>query len=250
MIRKKKDGVEWLEFELLADIPWISHGVFLKHGGVSEGPYASLNAGMTSGDDARLVQRNREKIRAIISAPLIMGKIHHKTNIGCIPFDNPNLLEDCDGMVTKQKHLGLMITHADCQAALFVDPKQKVVANIHCGWRGNVQNIYAIAIDYLKKKMGCHPENLLVGISPSLGPEASEFKNYEVEIPQELWEFQYKPTYFNLWEMSRMQLEKAGILPHHIQIAGLCTHSCPEDYFSYRREKLSGRNATVINIRS
>jgi len=250
MIKKKRNAIEWLEFEILQDIPGITHAIFLKHGGVSEGPYFSLNAGTTSGDDPWLVGRNREKIREILGVPLIMGKMSHGTNISFIPLENLDLLENCDGVITKQKNMGLMITHADCQAAFFVDPCRRVIANIHCGWRGNVQNIYAKAIDYLQKKMGCHPEDLLVGISPSLGPDAAQFINFEAEFPKEFWDFQIKPMYFNLWEISRMQLIDAGILPHHIEIAGICTYSHPEDFFSYRREKLSGRHASVIAIKT
>src|SRR5262249_11397000 len=95
---------------------------------------------------------------------------------------------------------------------------------------------------------GSRPEDLLVGISPSLGPHSAEFKNYRTEFPQELWGFQVRPEYFDLWALARHQCEECGILPQHIEIAEICTYANPEDYFSYRRDGVTGRNATVAAL--
>ena len=87
-----------------------------------------------------------------------------------------------------------------------------------------------------------------MGISPSLGPQSAEFTHYRHELPESFWAFQINPNYFNFWEISRWQLETEGILPHHIQIAEIDTRSTPEDYFSYRREKISGRHGSFIEL--
>jgi hypothetical protein len=155
--------------------------------------------------------------------------------------------EACDGLITKEKHQALMIKHADCQAAIFYDPMQNILANVHSGWRGNVQNIYGVTIEAMKK-MGSNPANILVCISPSLGPEQSEFVNFKTEFPPHFHEFQWKKNYFNLWEISRMQLKASGILPSHIECAEICTYENKADYFSYRREKITGRNATLAML--
>ncbi len=249
MLRKKWENVEWLEFELFQDIPGLVHGVFLRHGGFSEGPYASLNAGGGSEDDPEAIRRNWEKIRAAVGiADIISGYQRHGTHIAVIPTQDEAELENCDGLITRQQGKALLVKHADCQAAIFYDPIHRAIANLHVGWRGNVQNIYQVAVDLLCRTVGSKPENLLVGISPSLGPEASEFKNYQVELPASFLPFQFKPTYFDLWAISRSQLEACGILPHHLEIASICTYSHPEDFFSYRREKKSGRHATVVGL--
>ena len=62
MIRKSASGIEWLEFEILAREPGLVHGVFLRHGGVSSGPYASLNVGGGSGDEPGCVEENRRRL--------------------------------------------------------------------------------------------------------------------------------------------------------------------------------------------
>jgi len=246
MLRKKSGSIEWLEFEQFAGFPGLVHGVFLKAGGESEGPFASLNMGGGSGDNPEVVDRNRAKVRTLLGCPeLISGKQCHGREVKVVPLDED---EECDGLMTRDHNQALMIKHADCQAAIFYDPLNQAIANVHCGWRGNVQNIYAHAIEQMKMKFGSKPENLLVSISPSLGPCCAEFINYKTELPVPFWDYQVKPIYFNLWEISRKQLLERGILLNHIEIAGICTCCNAQDYFSYRREKVTGRNATIVAL--
>ena len=245
MLRKKRGSLEWLEFDLFQEFPDIKHAVFLRHGGVSEGPYSSLNVGGGTEDDADKIKLNRSKIKKHLGCEkLISGKQVHGTQIKLAPLDPED--EECDGLITQKKETGLMIKHADCQAVIFYDPIEKAVGCIHAGWRGNVQNIYREAIAKMNHLFGCKPQNLFVGISPSLGPCCSQFIHFAKEIPQKFWFFQVKPLYFDLWEMARTQLLEAGILPHHLEVAPICTCCNPADFYSYRRDKPTGRNATVI----
>lgn len=246
MLRNKKEDIEWLEFELFADIPWLSHAIFLRHGGVSVGPYASLD--IKGGGNALEARENCLRMQKImgISLVAIADQVHGSAIAHVTP--NEEKMGPCDALITKHNAIGLLIKHADCQAAIFVDVQQRVVANVHCGWRGNVANIYAKVIYEMGKQYGSRAENILVGISPSLGPNASEFIHYRTELPESFWPYQIKPMYFNLWEIARMQLERAGILPHHIQIASQCTYAHPEDFFSYRRDKITGSHATIVAI--
>ena len=142
-----------------------------------------------------------------------------------------------------------MMKHADCQAAIFYDPVHHALANVHSGWRGNVKNIYQTTILKMASVFGTKPQDLLVGISPSLGPQHAEFKNYKVEFPEHFWSFQVCPEYFDLWAIARHQLEEAGVLPYHIEIAGICTYANKEDCYSYRRDKVTGRHATLAMLR-
>ena len=243
MLRKKRGSLEWLEFELLQQFPEVKHAVFLRHGGVSEGPYSSLNVGGATGDDESLINLNRAKIKKHMGCKhLVSGKQVHGIEIKIPPLEN----EECDGLITQEKSAGLFIKHADCQAVIFYDPIEKALGCIHAGWRGNIKNIYAEAIGKMSKAFGCKPQNLFVSISPSLGPCCSQFIHYEKEIPQQFWPFQIRPLYFDLWEMARSQLLEAGILPHHLEIAPICTCCNPADFYSYRRDKPTGRNATVV----
>lgn len=246
MIRKERDGVRWLEFELLADQPLI-HGTFTRHGGCSTGPYASLNIGRSVGDKPENVVENFARMeKALGISGLIAPRVVHGievVKVDQIPAEDPI----ADGVSTNRSGLGLSISHADCQAAIFYDPVNHALANVHCGWRGNVQNIYQKCVEHMKHAYGSKAQDLLIGISPSLGPDSAQFINYRTELPEAFYAFQSTPLYFDFWAISEMQLCDAGVLKHHIQIAGIDTFA-DQDYFSYRREKISGRQATLCAL--
>ena len=227
MIRKTKEDFEWLEFELLQEFPRVTHGVFLKPTDFKESGSQQQIKGLLG-------------LESMVRSHLVHGReVHWVTKAEILT---------CDGLVTKTPDLGLVVTHADCQAAVFYDPVEQVIANVHCGWRGNVQNIYALTVAALKEA-GSKPENLLVGISPSLGPEHAEFIQFKEELPTSFWGYQTKPFFFDFWAIARDQLIDCGVLPDHIEVARMCTYADESQFFSYRRNKKTGRHATVMAIR-
>ncbi|CAF24592.1 unnamed protein product [Candidatus Protochlamydia amoebophila UWE25] len=250
----KEDRLEWLEFELLTDIPHLKHAVFLRKGGYSVDPFNQLNVSYSVGDNPISVEKNRSLIENSLkngtphTFKMIHGHACHGHQVAPVEIDSPSTILLTDGLTCATPGIALMMTHADCQIALFYDPQHHVIANVHAGWRGSVQNIYAKTITQMKDRFGSDPKNLLVCISPSLGPEESEFIHYKNEFPEEFWEFQFKPNYFDFWSLTEYQLQKEGILFHHIEVARLSTFTNPNDYFSYRREKITGRNATIIML--
>ncbi|SRR5581483_1613461 len=253
MIRKKAGEVEWLEFEIFSGEPKLVHGIFLRHGGVSIGPYSSLNLGNSVKEESSSIEENRRRVlEALNISQYAFCRQVHSDSIAIVEKQS-GLIGEGDAMVTQQLDLGLMILHADCQAAIIYDPIHGALANVHSGWRGNVKNIYRATVQKMVKIFGSKPQDLLVGISPSLGPDNAEFKNYRDEFPQAFWEFQVRPEYFDLWAIARYQLEECGILSHHIQIAEICTFANPQDYFSYRRDyrkdKTIGLHGTLAMIR-
>lgn len=246
MLRKIQDGVHWLEFELLADFPRLKHGVFLRHGGSSMGTFASFNLSHNLGDRVEHVEANLKKAAQIMGVTeWLWGQQVHSNQIELVTTSPWNYALPCDALATSLPNKGLMIHHADCQAAILYDPIQHSLCTVHCGWRGSVLNIYASAIALMKKTFHSSPQDILVCISPSLGPESAEFIHYRQELPETFWEYQIKPHYFDFWAISEMQLLKEGILREHIQIAGYDTKARPEDYFSYRYNKIRGGHGTV-----
>ena len=139
-----------------------------------------------------------------------------------------------------------MIKHADCQACLIYDPEHNVIAAIHCGWRGNEQNIYDKVIKKLSSRWGSSPDSLLACIGPSLGPLHAEFTEWKKELPESFWPFQKEPNHFDLWAIAEDQLHKSGIKKSHIEIARMCTYEEKDLFYSFRRDGLTGRNATCI----
>lgn len=247
MQRKDDNGIHWLEFDLLTDIPRLKHGVFLRLGGFSQEPYDSLNLSDTVGDNFDDVLQNKQAVANVLNihpSNLITMCQCHGNQIfqATAPFKHE---PECDALTTTVPGIGLMARHADCQAAILYDPIHHAVATVHSGWRGSAQNIYSKTIQFMQMNYQTNPNDLLVGISPSLGPLDAEFIHYRTELPESFWDFQVVPNYFDFWAISRDQLERCGVLPHHIEIAGISTFAYPDEYFSYRRRKMTGRNGTI-----
>lgn len=250
MIRKEKEDLQWLEFELLSGIPHLAHGVLLRQGGYSKGAFSSLNLSKKVGDTLSDVETNLEKVKALFGLSfLYSSQLTHGKEVISVTLHTLNQVHLCDGLSTVHQGIALLNTHADCQVAIFYDPIQHALANVHCGWRGSVQNIYKETIWHMQTRYGSKPCDLLVGISPSLGPDSAEFVNYSTELPASFWSFQVKPNYFDFWSISQWQLMEAGILADHIQIAGEDTFANSKDYFSYRRDKITGRQGTFACLR-
>jgi YfiH family protein len=215
---------------LFEEFQELAHGCFLRHNDETMHPRDLLTVFA------------QEKLRA---AGLYWAKQCHGTDIIDVTPNSVNG-QNGDALITAQRGIALMIQYADCQPALFYDPVQHVVAAVHSGWRGSVQNIYRKVIERLQNGYDCKPQNLLVGIGPSLGPCHAEFVNYRTELPPEFWDYQVSPNHFDFWAISREQLCKAGVLPQHIEIANVCTYANPNEYFSYRRDKTTARQAAII----
>lgn len=238
MLKKRvADSIEWLEFELLQEFPRLCHAIFLKGKDFNLG-----EKGDPKDQDLVLDMLNIEKgvkLKQCHKADIIEVKEMQK---------GWTLYENYDGMITREKGVGLMIRHADCQAAIFFDPESEVLANVHCGWRGSVKNIYRGAIRKMRSLYGTNPQELRVCISPSLGPKKAEFISYKKELPSCFWKFQTEPTYFDFWAISRKQLRDEGVLQKNIEIAEICTYLNPKDCFSYRRDHSTGHHGTIVAL--
>lgn len=236
MFRKEQNEMAWLEFELLQPYPRVVHGVFLRQCLASD-PSDKVKICLT-----------RQKIQQVLGiSSLAYAHQVHGSDVKTLK----ELEEDdrCDGIITDQRGAALVIKHADCQAAIFFDPIKQVIANVHSGWKGSVANIYQKTIQSMSDRFGSYPSDLIVCISPSLGPDHSEFVHFEKELPASFLPFQHKPFYFDFWQVTKHQLKELGVLEKNIEIAAICTYCHENDFFSYRRDKALGRNITVVGIK-
>jgi YfiH family protein len=252
--RVQQDGLVWFCWTLLGEFPELEHRVWTRHGGVSQPPFDGLNLSFSVGDTADRVSQNRAVVRQAMGVEelISVGQVHGANTL--ILTDKRKVasvreVKGIDILITDLPGVGLMIKQADCQAVALYDPEKRVIANIHCGWRGNVQNVIGQAVQQLQEVFGSRPEAIRAGISPSLGPCCAEFINYKQEIPKELWAYQVRPTFFDLWRLSGDQLKNAGLRPEHIQVAGVCSRCQEKDFFSYRRDTVTGRNGTILVLR-
>jgi len=240
-----------LTFAAFSQCPALSHGIFNRHGGVSPAPYDSLNVSHGVDDDPQRVKKNRERIKQSLGVDvLVSGRQVHGSQVQVIaekPVADVEIA-GCDAFISNVAGVGLLIQQADCQAVMLFDPHRRVAANIHCGWRGSVSNIIATTIRVMAEEFATEPAHLLAAISPSLGPCCAEFVNFQQELPDHFHPFQVKPSYFDFRAISRRQLEETGVKPANISATTICT-VCDPNWFSYRREKKTGRFCSVIGVR-
>jgi len=248
------DGLNYYRSPLLAALPDVVHGFFTRQGGASSGAYYSLNVSLAVGDGQEPVAENLRRMQQALGLDGLAGaaQVHGVraaviTSPGQARLAN---LPEVDILVTTVHGLGLLIKQADCQAVMLYDPVNRVVANVHCGWRGQVQNVLGETVQLLGSKFGTRPADLYAAVGPSLGPCCAEFRNFRREFPPALWTYQVRPTYFDLWRLSRDQLAAAGLSPARLDLAGLCTRCAADDFYSYRRDRVTGRQGAIIALKA
>lgn len=221
-------------------------------GGHGAGAYAASNMSLEVGDDEQTVRANRTELRNDLGFQVWqeLRQVHGQTmhmNLEDDFFDGVKL--EGDGLCTGLPGHALIIKTADCQPILLADNSGRHVAALHCGWRGNAVNFPAAGVRDFCAAYGLDPSDVLAVRGPSLGPGRSEFVNFEAE-----WDPGFKPCFnpatrcMDLWSLTREQLLGAGIRACNIFSLDLCTASSPQ-FFSYRRDKVTGRQVSVIWIR-
>ncbi len=154
-----------------------------------------------------------------------------------------------DAFATTRPRRALMIKTADCQPVLIAHKSGAHVAAFHIGWRGNRIHFLHSGIAAFCARYRLAPRDLMAVRGPSLGPSAAQFTNFDAE-----WGPDFVPYFnsdlqtMNLWRLTHDQLCAAGLLPHNIFSLDLCTLSLARAFFSYRRERVTGRQASFIWI--
>lgn len=266
VILQNINGLSFYQYPNLNQFDKLIHGVFTRESGFSKHPFHSLNVGIRTGDDEKNVNQNRHAIAECMGAlsPVFANQVHGKTVINLdridrldktnesgsgLPVGNSDGHLEGDAMVTSLTGIMPVIQVADCQPVFLFDPKKKVVANIHSGWRSSIKNIIGHTITCMSDDFNCIPSDIIAGIGPSLGPCCAEFTNYKTEIPEQFWKYETGNRYFDFWAISRDQLTAAGVLMENICISEICTFCSSDLFYSYRKEGTTGRFAAVIGLK-
>lgn len=156
---------------------------------------------------------------------------------------------DADGMATTRPGLGLCIKTADCQPILLAHRDGRHIAALHAGWRGNRCDFPGSGVARFCEQYGLLPRDVLAVRGPSLGPAAAQFINFEREWGADFaaW-FAAREQTMDLWSLTRAQLRAAGLPDSHIFGLDCCTATMNDLFFSYRRSRHCGRQASVIWI--
>lgn len=220
-----------------------------RSGGVSAAPRDSLNLGYKAGDDPQAVTENRARVSALMpQAPKWLAQVHGTRVVNA---DTINDTPQADASAASNRGTVCAIMIADCLPVLFADRDGRHVAAAHAGWRGLSGGVVANTVAELKTR-GADPENLLAYIGPGIGPTAFEvgadvLQAFAAKDPNAAECFKpHTPGKWlaDLFTLARRALANEGI--QEIHGGGLCTYRDPQRFFSYRRDKDTGRMAAFI----
>ncbi len=214
-----------------------------RRGGVSTGPYTSLNLGRLTGDDAGSVQANRQRVERMIGLPLAMIRQVHGRRVERVaaPPAPGEALAEADGQATADARIAPMVLVADCLPIAISAPG--AVAVLHAGWRGLAEGVIEEGVRALRELGADGPLHAAIGPGagrccyevgeevhahfPALGPGVRDGRNLDLK------------------EIARLGLERSGVQAVHD--VGLCT-ICgdPGLLFSHRRDRgITGRQAGI-----
>ncbi|WP_150914603.1 peptidoglycan editing factor PgeF [Marinobacter halotolerans] len=221
-----------------------------RSGGFSLPPWDSFNLGGHVGDDPAHVEKNRLRLAELTHLPRsdfrFMDQVHG-TDIE--EFPGPERVQ-ADGCVTSQARVPCLVMTADCLPVLFCNRDGNRVAAAHAGWRGLCQGVLECAVARFDD-----PASVMAWLGPAIGPRQFEvgaevrerFVERDPEAARAFVPGQSRGRFLaDLYQLARQRLQTAGVT----QISGgyWCTFSDADRFFSYRRDGVSGRMASLIFI--
>lgn len=242
--------------------PGLAHAVFARHGGVSPEPWASLNFGISTGDEPKRARENHQRaFTALGRDPNSMADLWQVHSAEVVMVTEPHRAEarlpKADGMVTDRPEVTLFMRFADCVPVLLFDPVKRAVGIVHAGWKGTALKAAAAGVRKMTEQFGTRPADLIAGIGPSIGPDHYEIGSEVVEqirtaFPHRWLELlalrrQDGSVHLDLWAANRITLEEAGV--GQVEVAGICTACHTDDYFSHRAERgRTGRFGALLAL--
>lgn len=251
---KEAGEVTYLTYPAFEKLEGIIHGFSTRLGGVSREIYSSMNLSFTRGDEEEAVKENYRRIAQAIgfrTDDIVTSDQTHTANVRKVTEADrgkgitvPRDYQDVDGMVTNVPGLVLTTFYADCVPLYFADPVKRVIGLSHSGWRGTVAKIGKVTVEKMKEEYGCHPEDILAAIGPSICQDCYEVSEDVIEEFKTAFAGEYQERLYykkkngkyqlNLWETNRLIFLEAGIPEANISMPGICTCCNPEFLFSHR----------------
>ena len=248
------------------DASGVDAAVTARSGGVSSGPYESLNLSLSVGDDPGCVLENRRRLATAFGADLgdfVFATQVHGAGVRVVDDADRGAgaypLDDADALVTASPGVVLAILTADCVPIVLHDPVAGVLACVHAGWRGTVAGVTAAALAAMQR-LGARPADVTAGIGPAIGadryqvgpdvheavtrtfgPAAAEFTRPDPSAPGR-W-------LLDLWAANRHALRQAGVPGPRIHTTDIPTGPVPGHFFSDRTARPCGRLALVARLR-
>lgn len=239
--------------------------VTTRAGGVSTGPYGSLNLGLHVGDLPDRVVENRRRAAAALGldlGDLVFCHQTHGRDVVVVGDDDrgrgTSTVDDAvpaDAVVTATPDLGLAVLVADCVPLVLHDPGAHVLAAVHAGWRGTVARVTEAAVDALAA-LGAEPARIVAGIGPAVTADRYQVGDEVAEAARECFAGDIDGIVrpdgrgrwtFDLWAANHRVLLDAGVHPGNVEISTVGTGP-GTPFFSHRAEQPCGRFGAVARL--
>ena len=258
MERVSQQSLEFYRHEEWHDV---KHGVFTRHGGVSQSHFSSLNVGGVNGDEQEAVRVNHQRIYDVLDVnadrACTVWMVHGvDTILANEPADGRTWLAKADGILTNKPDTPLVMRYADCTPLMVYDRTKHVIGLGHAGWRGTANGMGASLVKSMRENYDCRPQDIEVVIGPAISQQ-----NYQVgEEVVEAVDAYYGDdadlitrdpadgtAYLDLWKANQLDFERQGVTK--IEVMGICTYDNTQDFFSHRGENgKTGRFGVVMSL--
>jgi YfiH family protein len=231
----------------------------LRSGGFSRPPYddgsggGGFNLGTHVGDDLKHVEQNRRLLQSLLPAqPTWLTQVH-----GAAVLDIPCSMDapEADASITDRPDAVCAILTADCLPVLFCDRRGSVVGAAHAGWRGLAGGVLENTVSRMRSKGA---DEILAWLGPAIGPERFEvgqevmdaFAALHRDTASAFNKIEERPGKYlaNIYQLARILLKRHGV--ENVYGGMACTVTDAGRYYSYRRDKITGRMATLIWLKS
>ena len=270
VIHVEKEGIQYLQFrKLLKYSDIITHGYSL---GIDKNfRTARANKQKLPEQEAKKAIKDYENLGKCIDIKLnkmVKPNQAHTDKIQIVekhilenePDFNLEVYDKTDGLITNNKDIALATTNADCILLLFFDPVNKVIANVHSGWRGTIQRISVKTVQKMVNKFNCKPENIICCICPSIRKchfevendvkeiFEKEFRDLKIEQNNDIMEKQKDKEKWNIDTVliNKILLKQEGLKQENIIDSGICSVCNSDLIHSYRVEKQGYGLATAL----
>lgn len=236
--------------------------------GYSKNSLDSLNLSFNVNDDPQNVLKNRQKLAEYLNTDLnhmVATRQKHSTNFlkvtsndgGKGMYSIEDAFDNYDAMYTRDRNLFLLSFHADCAPVLLYCKDEKIVAEIHSGWKGNVNEITNKVVKHLIENENCNPENIYAYIGPSINYENFEMGQDVIDLVNQM-SFDASDCYtkkedgkylFDGKKLIVKQLTLNHVPLKNITVSPYCTIANNDLFYSYRKDHNCGRNITIIKLK-
>jgi polyphenol oxidase len=247
-------SITCLKSSLLENAGFPVHGFTTRSGGVSDGPFQSLNLGFDVGDSDEHVRENLARLNRVVAPDLPLARAKQIHGIAVVDAEQARLSTwasrpavEADAVVATDRSV-VAVQTADCAPVLIACPKTRIVAAVHAGWRGTAKGVIRKCIRHMTD-LGSAPRDLIAAIGPTIGYPCYEVGDEVAKVlPESADPIPKTPGKHRLDLVNAVEVSLIveGISTDRMQRVGGCPHCDEETYFSYR--KSGGKTGRIFGF--